>query len=116
MLSEVQQDLTEITSQSQTLQAISGTATISAQGAEQGIKDALDQVKPEMGPEDAESVQDKLNESITFLEMILDRAKKIAKKADGTAKAVQPLIEKLTPLLDKIGVAILWISKLWPSG
>ena len=115
LLAEVQQELAAITSQTEALQAISGTATISAQGAEMSLKDAADQVKPEMKPEEAKSVADKLNESVTFLGMLLDGAKKIAEKAGDTTKAVQPLIEKLTPLLEKIGVAALWVGKLWLS-
>lgn len=113
LLVEIQQDLALITVQSEALKAISPAAPFTAQGAAQSIQEAAQQVEPAMPSEKAQTIQKRLSESATLLNNILDGAKSMAEKAGGAITAVQQLAEKLGPLITKVGVAALWVAKLW---
>jgi len=115
LLAEIQQELAEITAQRETLKEISSAAPFTAQGAEQSVKDAVRKVEetPEMKPAEAKSVQESLTEATTLLSGILDGAKIVAQKAGEVGKAVQPVAEKLEPLVEKVAVAAFWVAKLW---
>jgi ABC-type transporter Mla subunit MlaD len=116
LLAEIQEGLAEIAAQQDTLAQVSAAAPYTARGAQQAISEATQTVGegvPELEPEEAESVQERLKEATSLLGTILDGAKTVAKKTGEVVSAVQPLAEKLEPLLEKIGVAALWVAKLW---
>lgn len=113
LLAEVQRELAELAAQKDALKEVSPAAPFTAQGAEQSVKDAAAKVAPEMKPEDAGSVQKSLAEATSLLGGILDGAKMVAEKASEVGKAVQPLVERLGPLVDKVAVAALWVARLW---
>jgi ABC-type transporter Mla subunit MlaD len=116
LLTEIREGLAEITAQQDTLAQVSAAAPYTAQGAEQAISEAaqtVEQGTQELEPEEAESVQERLKEATSLLGTILDGAKTVAKKTGEVVGAVQPLAEKLEPLVEKIGVAVLWVAKLW---
>ena len=115
LLTEIQEGLAEVTAQQEALKAVSEATPHIAQGAEQAVKDAADTVvgKEEIEPEDAKSVQESLKEATGLLGGILDGAKSVAEKTEGVFNAVQPLTEKLAPLVEKAGVAALWVAKFW---
>lgn len=115
LLTEIREGLAEITAQEDTLGQVSAAAPYTAQGAEQAIGEATQTVEegaPELEPEEAESVEERLKEATSLLGTILDGVKTVAKKTGEAVSAVQPLVEKLEPLLKKIGVAALWMAKL----
>lgn len=116
LLAEIQGELAEITAQQEALKEVSSAAPFTAQGAEQGVKDAAAKVKPKMKPGEAESVQKSLAEATNLLSGILDGAKTLAEKAGEVASAVKPIAEKLEPLVEKVAVAALWVAKLWLLG
>ena len=115
LLAEIRQGLAEVTAQREALKEVSPAAPFTAQGAEQSVKDAAEKVEeqPEMEPEEAKSVQESLTEATNLLSGILDGAKTVAKKAGEVVSAVRPLAEKLEPLVGKLGVAALWVARLW---
>jgi uncharacterized protein YoxC len=113
LLAEVQQELAELAALKDALKEISPATPFTAQGAEQSVKDAAAKVAPEMKPEEAGSVQKSLAEATSLLGGILDGAKTVAEKAGEVGKAVQPLVERLGPLVDKVAVAALWVARLW---
>ncbi len=113
LLTEVQRELAELAAQKDALKEISPATPFTAQGAEQSVKDAAAKVEPEMKPEEAGSVQKSLAEAISLLGGILDGAKTVAEKTGEVGKAVQPLVERLGPLVDKVAVAALWVARLW---
>ena len=115
LLAEVQQELAELAAQKDALKEISPATPFTAQGAEQSVKDAAAKIEPEMKPEEAGSVQKNLAEATSLLGGILDGAKTVAEKAGAVGKAVQPLAEMLSPLIDKVAVAALWVARLWLS-
>jgi hypothetical protein len=118
LLSEIQQELANITAEKDILQGISSAAPFTAQGAEQSVNDVAKEIeeKPDMKPEEAKSLQESLIEATTLLSSILDGAKTVAEKAGEVGKAVKPIVEKLEPLVEKVGVAALWVAKLWLMG
>jgi phage-related tail protein len=113
LLAEIQKELAEITAQKDALKQVSSATPFTAQGAEQSVKDAAEQVAPEMKPEAAQSVQKSLAEATSLLGGILDGAKSVAEKATEVGRAVKPIAEKLEPLVEKLGVAALWAARLW---
>jgi hypothetical protein len=116
LLAEIQAELAEVTAQQEALKEVSSAAPFTAQGAEQSVKDAAEKIEPEMEPEAAKSVQQSLAEATTLLSRILDGAKTVAQKAGEVGRAVKPMAEKLEPLVEKVGVAALWVAKLWLQG
>jgi len=118
LLAEIQQGLAEIIAQQDVLKEISSAAPFTAQGAEQSVKDVAKEVEEtaEVGPEEAKSMQESLTEATTLLSGILDGAKTAAEKAVEVGKAVQPIADKLAPLVEKVAVAAFWVAKLWLMG
>lgn len=114
LLIEIQKELAAIASQKETLGQISPAAPYTAQGAEQSVQTALAAVdqSPEMEPTEAQSVQTSLTEATTLLTGILDGARAVAEKAVAVGKAVKPIAEHLEPLIEKLGVAAVWVAKL----
>ncbi len=118
LLAEIQQELAAVAAQKEALQQISPATPFTAQGAEASLKEAAARVEGEeaVEPEQAESAQKSLTEAATLLGGILDGAKTVAEKAVEVGQAVKPIADKLEPLLEKIGVAALWVGKLWLMG
>lgn len=115
LLAEIRQGLAEVTTQQEVLKQVSPAAPFAVQGAEQSVKDTAEKIgaSPEMEPEEAKSVQQSLTEATSLLSTILDGAKTVAKKTGEVVSAVRPLAEKLEPLVEKLGVAALWVARLW---
>jgi len=116
LLAEIEAGLAQVTAQQNTLAQVSVASPYTAQGAEQAINQATQTVEdrsPELESEEAESVLERLEEATSLLGTILDGVKTMAKKTGEAASALQPLAEALGPLLEKIGVAALWVTKLW---
>jgi hypothetical protein len=115
LLAEIRDGLAEITAQQEALKEVSPAAPFTAQGAEQSVKDVAEKVaqKSKVDPEEAKSMQESLNEATSLLRSILDGAKTVAKKTGEVFIAARPLVEKLEPLVEKLGVAALWIARLW---
>lgn len=118
LLAEIRQGLAEITAQQEALRAISPAAPFTTQGAEQSVKDAAEQVETsaDVKPEEAKSIQESLTEATGLLSTILDSAKTVTQKASEAAITVKPVVEKLAPLVEKVGVAAFWAAKLWLLG
>jgi uncharacterized protein YoxC len=113
LLLEIQQEISEITTQKEALKAVSAAAPHDARGAEARINNVASHIEKDMQPENANSVENSLKEATGLLKGILEGAKDVAKKTDEVANAVKPLAEKLEPLVVKAGVAALWVAKLW---
>ncbi len=113
LLSEVQREIAEIVSQTDALKTVSAAAPFAAQGAEAIVKEAAEEVNADTDPEKARSAQEKMTEATDSLGKILDGAKNVAKKTGEFSGEASTLIEKLVPLVKKVGVASLWIAKLW---
>jgi hypothetical protein len=113
LLAELQQEIAEVAGQQETLKEISAAAPFSAQGAEAVVKEVAEEVQPDADPEKAKSVQTKLKEATGTLGTLLDGAKTVAEKTGEVSGATTTLIEKLVPLVKKIGVAAIWVAKLW---
>lgn len=116
LLTEIQQELAEITVQQNVLRKVSVAAPFTAQGAEQSVKEAAEKVKSEMTREEAKSVRKSLDDAANLLERILEDAKTVGQKAVEVGRAVMPITEMLEPLVEKIGTAALWVTKLWLKG
>jgi hypothetical protein len=113
LLTEIQSALAEVSTQKETLQTVSVTAPFTAMGAEQGVRDAIEKLKDDLKSEEAKSIQKSLDEATTLLNNILDGAATTAQKADAAGNAAKPLVEKLTSLVEKMGIATTWIAKIW---
>ncbi|MFQ5578220.1 MAG: hypothetical protein ACE5G8_14650 [Anaerolineae bacterium] len=116
LLAEIQDELAAVMAEKETLQQISVATPFTAQGAEQSVNQAAEQVEAELEPEAAQSVQKSLGEATSLLGNILDGAKMVAEKAGAVGEAVKPIAEKLAPLVEKVAVAALWAGKLWLTG
>lgn len=113
LLADIQQDMAEIVQQQDLLAKVDPAAPFTAQGAEQSVKSAAEQVEPEMEAEEAESVQKRLTTGLNLFAGILDGAKTVAKKTDEVGEAIIPIVQRLEPLVQKLGVAALWTARLW---
>jgi hypothetical protein len=115
LLTEVHKELAALMTQQETLKQISPAAPFTAQGAEQTVKAVTEMVDKAAGqrPEDAQSLQTHLTQTTSLLSSILDGAKTLAQKTGDVASAVKPLVEQLGPVVEKVAVAALWVSKLW---
>jgi len=113
LLTEIKQELAEITTQQDALKEISSAAPFTAQGAEQSVKDVAEKIESEMSPQEAKSVQKSLTEATNLLSGILDGAKTVTQKTVEVGKAAQPIAEKLAPLVEKVAVAAFWVGRLW---
>ena len=116
LLAEIHTALTELSAQKEVLQSVSTMAPFTAMGAEQGVKDAMNNLKEDVKPEEAKSILRTLNEVVSLLENILDKATSVVQKTDAAGNAVKPLAEKLAPLIENLGLAIGWIAKIWMLG
>lgn len=116
LLTEIQQELAEITAQQAALKEISPAAPFTAQGAAQSVKEAAEKIEAELKPDEVKSVQQSLTEATTLLSGILDGAKTVAEKSTEVGQAVKPIADHLTPLVEKLGQAALWVGKLWLLG
>jgi hypothetical protein len=113
LLAEIQAELAGITAQKEALQTVSTAALFTAQGAQASVQQAADQLKAEIEKEQAASVQHCLIEATNLLSGILDGAKTVAEKAGEVSQVVKPLAEMLASLVEKLGVAAIWIARLW---
>jgi molecular chaperone DnaK (HSP70) len=113
LLAEIQGELAEITAQKEALQAVSAAAPLTAQGAEANVNQAAAAMQDAVEEEKAESIQKSLAEAAALLSGILDGARSVAEKATEVGRAVQPIAEKLEPVVEKLGLAALWAAKLW---
>ena len=116
LLAEIQAELADITAQQDALREISADAPFTAQGAEASVSQAATEVEGEVDQEQAESVQKSLEKATSLLGGILDGAKTVAQKSVEVAEAVKPIVERLEPLVEKVGVAAFWVAKLWLMG
>jgi hypothetical protein len=118
LLVQIQKALAEVMSQQEALQQIDPTAHVQAQLAEAQIKTATDAVQAadELRPEDAKSVQSRLEQASGLLNGILEAAKSTAEKTIEVGKAVKPIAEALKPVLESLAVAGAWVAKLWLAG
>lgn len=116
LLAEIRQELAEVIAQKDALQEISAASPLIAAGAEQNVKAAAEAVDAEVEPARAKSLQKSLEEATGLLSGILDGARTVAQKAGEVGEAVKPIAEKLEPLVEKVGVAAFWITKLWLTG
>lgn len=116
LLTEVCEELAEITAQKEVLKAVSAETPHLAQNAEDHVKSAAEKIKPEMLPNKAKSVQDSLTEATNLLTDILGGAKSVAQKAEEVGRAVMPIVGKLELLVQKLEAAVIRIAILWPLG
>lgn len=113
LLAEVQQELADIVAQEEALKTISAATPYTAKGAEENLKEVAEKVKPEIDKEEAKTIGKRLEETTGILSKILDGAKNVVQKSVEVGKALEPVTEKLGPLVDKVTVAALWAAKLW---
>jgi hypothetical protein len=115
LLADIQQELAELTAQEEQLEKISDDTPLYAEVAERGVAKAVEKVKDSesMEPEEAESIQRSLKKAAGTLKSILEEAKHVAETAGEVGAAVKPIAEQLMPLVEKVGVAALWVGKLW---
>ncbi|MDX1522489.1 MAG: toll/interleukin-1 receptor domain-containing protein, partial [Anaerolineae bacterium] len=113
LLAEIRQELAEVLAQKEALEQVSAAAPFAAQGAEATLKAAAEQAGEQVEPETAKSMQQSLSEASTLLNGILDSATAAAEKATEAGQAVKPIADKLAPLVEKLGVAAVWVGRLW---
>jgi len=115
LLAEVHQELADLMTQQTVLKQVSPAAPFTAQGAHQSVQEVRETVDGITGskPQEAQSIHTHLTETTSLLSSILDGAKTLAQKTGDMASAVAPLADKLGPLVEKVAVAALWVSKLW---
>lgn len=113
LLVDIQRQLAELVAQGEALSKLSPSATLVARSAEVSVKDAVDSFKPEPAAHETKSIKARLTEATSFMTTLLDGAKSIADKTTEVGKSVQPVIEKATPLLEKLTVAAAWAARLW---
>jgi ABC-type transporter Mla subunit MlaD len=117
LLGEIKKELAELAAQEEILNAVSPAAPSLVQGAAASVESVADatQDNPEMEPEEAKTVEQRLTEATRLLGTILDSTKSVAGKAMEAGRTIAPVIEKLGPLAEKIGVAAFWAAKIWLS-
>jgi methyl-accepting chemotaxis protein len=115
LLVEVHTELATLMTHQETLKQIGPMAPSVTQGAEQTVKAVAETVDKAAGqrPQEAQSIQTHLTQTTNLLGTILDSAKTLAQKTGDVANAVKPLAEQLGPVVEKMAVAALWVSKLW---
>jgi hypothetical protein len=113
LLLEVQRELAALAARADVLGQISPAAPAAARGAEATLKDAVDSLTPNAGPEQATTIKTRLSEATSLLTTVLDGTKAVADKAGEAGKSIQSLAEQVAPLLDRLRIAALWAAKLW---
>lgn len=113
LLAEVQQELADIVAQEEALKKISAATPYTAKGAEENLKEVAEKVKPDVDKEEGKTIGERLKETTGILNKILDGAKNLVQKSVDLGKALEPVTDKLGPLVDKVAVAALWAAKLW---
>lgn len=101
LLSEIQRELQTLSS-NEKLKQISPATPFLAQGAAQTVTEAATKLEATMAPGVAESVHHSLTEATSLLSTILEGAKTV-----GTT------IDQAGPLIEKVGVAALWVARMW---
>ena len=115
LLTAIKRDLSEMESKSHILNEISVAAPFIIQGAERSIKETTENVTSDLDSQEAESIQNRLSDVIKILTVVLDGARTLANKTYEVGQSVAPIIEKLEPLIMKIGIVAMWIDKLWSA-
>ncbi|MBV7338469.1 CHAT domain-containing protein [Chloroflexi bacterium TSY] len=110
---KLSQLLVEITANQEALSALSPANRRNAQGAEDNVKEVAQKVKPDMAQGEASSIQEYLAEASELLNGVLDRAKMVSQKAGDVTDTVQPLVEKLGPVVMKVQTAARWVAHIW---
>jgi DNA repair ATPase RecN len=117
LLAEIQQELAAVTAQPETLSEVSTFAPTNVQQIETVVGEVAQQVEANKeAPAAPDKLKKNLADATSLLSNILESAKVVAEKGGQVATAVQPLAEKLAPLVEKLGVAAFWVGKLWLLG
>ncbi len=112
LLANIQQQLAEIATQQDVLKEVSPDAPFAIQGTEATVKDTVEKVEAGLESETARSAQTSLTRAAHWLGDILDSVRTVAEKADQVGNAVNPIAQKLMPLLESMG-RVLWLIKFW---
>lgn len=113
LLVEILAELAAITDQQAVLNQVDASVPFIAQGATASITEVAQEMEGGDEPPTAQSLTTRLESAAGLLTNILDKAKVVAEKTSDAANAVKPLVGKLEPLVQKVGVAALWAAKLW---
>jgi hypothetical protein len=115
LLKEIQEEIAGISSEEQTLKEISAGAPLLLQAAGETVNQVADKSQKDepIAADEGTTLQGKLQEASNTVGLILNSAKSISEKATEAGKAIKPLIDKLRPLAEKVGVAAIWAAKLW---
>ncbi|MCB0138662.1 MAG: hypothetical protein KDE50_02015 [Caldilineaceae bacterium] len=113
MIEELQAALDSLVKQGDLLSKVSPADPGIAHGAAESINTVVADL--DNSHVNADSIKKNLSTAAKLLEGTLDRAKILAEKADAAAKAILPLVEQMTPVVAKIGLAIAWAGRLWPA-
>ncbi len=108
LLAQIQQELDALSAQQEELKAVSALGPRKVIQAQEYINEVAQAVEAET-PEKNESLMEYLEEAASSLDGILKNARK---KVEEAGEVVQPIIDKLSPLVKKVIVAGKWAAKL----
>jgi hypothetical protein len=82
-------------------------------GAAASVRDAADKLGADGDPADPRSVQSSLTQAADLVGSVLDSTQKAVDVAEKVGSKLPAIIGVLGPLVTKLGVAALWVGRLW---
>jgi hypothetical protein len=113
LLADIHAQLVELAGEEDVLREVSPSAPLAARSAEVSVKAAADSLNPKLSNDEAGSVKQRVTEATSFVSTILDGATSLTNKVGAAGDSVQSMVKKTAPLVEKLSVAALWISRLW---
>lgn len=113
MIQELQAELANL-AEDPALAQVKPSAPSTAQGALQDVTAVAGELNGNPEQIDGGSITDNLTSAADLMEGILDRTKRLANKAGGAVRALEPLMEQMGPIVAKLALAVAWAGQLWP--
>lgn len=115
LMADISKELTDVMADREQLSAVSAAAPYAVQGATECVNAASKQLAGEISPAEATAVQRNLTDAATLVGTVVDTTDPDANTGEGLGAKIKSVAQKLGPLLEKLAVAAVWVSKLWLS-
>jgi hypothetical protein len=113
LMADISKELAAVMANREELGAVSAAAPYAVQGATECVNSASKQLAGEISPAEATSVHRNLTDAATLMGTVVDTVDRDADKDENLGGKIKSVATKLGPLLEKLAVAAVWVSKLW---
>lgn len=115
LLLDIQIELGKIAADRETLEKVSPSAPLVAEGVRLNVKDVAERVLPSKTTGEVLSIKSRLNEASSMMTTMLEGIQDASHGIEETGKASKPIADLIASLVDKLAIAALWAARLWSA-